>query len=231
MVESKEFTNYAKTEVKKFIYEVGRSHGFIQCDKEKSITAIAKAVIREIGGLQLRRSPLHSSESLGAVERWHQSLFAQARSLRFQVELNYKVLLNPQHPVVPWLLRHSAWLLNRYSIHSDGLTSYQRRWERSYQSPLCEFSETIMFRLATPKAHRSEKFESKWFPGLWLGRDTESNEILAGTSTGVFQVMSIRRMTIEDRYNKALFNSFSSTPWNHKNDGKFYPQCILPGPP
>ena len=30
MVESKEFSNYATTEVKKFVYEVGRSHGILQ---------------------------------------------------------------------------------------------------------------------------------------------------------------------------------------------------------
>ena len=57
MVETKEYTNYATTEVKKFVYEVGRSYGHIQCDKEKAIIAIAKAVVREIGGLRFRTSP------------------------------------------------------------------------------------------------------------------------------------------------------------------------------
>ena len=45
MVESKETSNYAMTELKKFVYDVGRTHGFLQCDQEKPITAIVKGVL------------------------------------------------------------------------------------------------------------------------------------------------------------------------------------------
>ena len=61
-----------------------------------------------------------------------------------------------------------------------------------------------------------------------LGRETETNQTLVGASTGVFKVTSIQRMAPEDRFDQKLFSSFSSTPWNHRNDGKFYPQFILP---
>ena len=51
---SKEFNNYAVTELKRFIYEVGRTYGHLQSDQYNSIIAIAKAAIRDIGCLQFR---------------------------------------------------------------------------------------------------------------------------------------------------------------------------------
>ena len=84
IVPSKECSNYSITEIKKFIYECGRTYGSVQCDQEPAIAAILKAAIREIGGLSFRHSPKGSSQSQGSVERFHQTLFAQARANAFR---------------------------------------------------------------------------------------------------------------------------------------------------
>ena len=185
VVPSKECSTYSITELKKFIYESGRTYGSMQSDQEASITAILKAVTREIGGLSLRHAPKGSSQSQGAIERFHSTMFAQARALRIQTEINYQTKINPTMPIATWIIKHAVWLLNRYSTHSDGLTSYQRRWSQSYQSPLCEFPETVMFRIPTTQGLDKKKYESRWFHGLYLGRDATSNEILVGASTEV----------------------------------------------
>ena len=51
----------------------------------------------------------------------------QVRAIKLQLENNYGIKLNSKHPIMPWLVKHSAYLLNRYSIHPDGNTSYYRR--------------------------------------------------------------------------------------------------------
>ena len=53
--------------------------------------------------------------------------------------------------------------------------------------------------------------------------------MLAGTSTGVFKTRSIRRLAPSDRYPRELLESFESTPWNHKNDGIYYPRYLDAG--
>ena len=78
------------------------------------------------------------------------------------------------------MIRHAAWILNRYLVHSDGLTSYQRRWGRSFESGLCEFAETVQFR---DTGAQNAKLTPVWELGLWLGRDTLANEVLAGAPT------------------------------------------------
>ena len=45
---------------------------------------------------------------------------------------------------------------------------------------------------------------------------------------GVHRVRSIRRLPDGETYKEELYNHFKSTPWNPKNDGRFYPQFILP---
>ena len=67
-------------------------------------------------------------------------------------------------------------------VHSDGLTSYQRRWGRNFESGLCEFAETVQFR---DTGKQPAKLTPVWELGLWLGRDTLANEVLVGTPTGV----------------------------------------------
>ncbi len=62
VVPSKACLTYAVTTAKSFVLEAGRTHGFLQCDNEPTILSIAKSVIRELGGLKLRRPPTYSSQ-------------------------------------------------------------------------------------------------------------------------------------------------------------------------
>ena len=50
-----------------------------------------------------------------------------------------------QHPVMPWLIKHSAFLTNNYLIHSDGVSSYFRRLKSDNKTPICEFGESILY--------------------------------------------------------------------------------------
>ena len=51
-----------------------------------------------------------------------------------------------------------------------------------------------------------------------MGRDTEANEVIVGTSTGVHQVRSVRRLAGEERYNKKLMEEMVFPPWMAKLD-------------
>ncbi|MCP4192560.1 MAG: hypothetical protein GY768_18250, partial [Planctomycetaceae bacterium] len=226
MLPSKEISTYAISELRRFVYETGRTYGILQCDQEKSLVGIVKAVLRQVGGLTFRLSPVYSSASQGSVERFHQTLVAQCRVLKIGVQRTYGLQLTLKHPLAPWLMKHACWLLNRFHQHDDGLTSYQRRWGKTCQLPLCEFAEQVLFRI--PQRGPRRKFEDVWFPGLWLGRDPDSSEIMIGTSTGVFKVRSIRRRLLENRFQRQLFEAFKAVPWDHRQDGRFYPQFVIP---
>ena len=101
---------------------MGRTNAILQTDDETSIKALTKELARQISGLTVRVAPTGSKESQGSVERYHQTLHAQIRTLRLALAANYHtnlVEIQSSHPILTWATRHAAWLLNRYLIHDE----------------------------------------------------------------------------------------------------------------
>ena len=62
MVPSNSVNRYGLTELKRFIYETGRTHAIIQCDDEHAIKAVRRVAIQDIRGLTGRLAPTGSSQ-------------------------------------------------------------------------------------------------------------------------------------------------------------------------
>jgi len=209
-------TNYSTLELKRCLLECGRSRCVLQSDQESAIKLVLQSVAKDLGSTILRNAPVYHSQSQGGVERLHGTLFAQVRTLRNQVHKNYGVLPDDTSALIPWLVKHAAWLLNRYLVHADGKTSYYRRWEKNYERAICTFAETLLYR--QPGTHRA-KLQDQWRPGIWLGKDTNADEHLVGTSSGVYKVRSIRRLPPSQQHNKELLLQLSGTPWSPQGEG------------
>ena len=80
-----------------------------------------------------------------------------------------KLQITTTHPIVGWAIRHASWILTRYLRHADGKTSYERRWQRPYASPLCIFGETVMYAEQTKVL---PKHAIRFNSGIWVGRCT-----------------------------------------------------------
>ena len=176
VVPSKGENEYAKAELKKFIYECGRTFGVLQYDQELPLKAIAKTVCAELGGLSARAAPKAHPQASGSVGQMQRILYSQLRTLLSQVEQNTGINIDNNSALYPWAVKHAQWLLNRYLVHSDGSTSYFRRWNRNYDGGLCYFAETMQAKLPVVKFTR--KADSLWETALWLGKDTEADEII-----------------------------------------------------
>ena len=48
---------YAVAELRRFVFEIGRTFGIIQYDKENALKVIAKDLCKTIGGLSMRAAP------------------------------------------------------------------------------------------------------------------------------------------------------------------------------
>jgi hypothetical protein len=219
---------FADAERKRFVLETGRTHGILHCDAEPSIKDLVSTFARELGGLSVRTSPVASSQSLGSAERFHAKLFGQVRVLRKQLQEAYGHAVPTGHFIVPWLVRHAAWLLGRYRLHADGLSSFQRCWGRPYDAGLCQLGETVFFRLVGSQV---AKLSSVWEPGLWLGRTTESGEVLVATPDSVFKARSVRRLPLHEKFDKELFDKACGVPWAPRAFGEFDPDFVLPPGP
>ena len=122
-------------------------------------------------------------------------------------------------------MKHSQFLLNRFHTHEDGHTSYFRRWKRDYQEPLCEFGETVSFRM--PEESRNED-DTAWHTGIWLGKDTEADESIVHCESTVYKVRTVKRVISSKRWNIALRKLLTSTPWNPKGKDTTDTSFVLP---
>ena len=120
VVASKGENDYAIAELKKFIYECGRTFGILQYDQESPLKAVCQRVCAELGGLSIRAAPKARSQSMGSIGQMQRTLYGQVRALLSQAEQRLKIEIDSNHALYPWALKHAQWLLNRCLVHSDG---------------------------------------------------------------------------------------------------------------
>ena len=96
---------------------------------------------------------------------------------------------------MPWVIRYSPYLLNRYAIHSA----------------ICEFGETVLYMLPTIK--NMPKMEARFFVAIWLGKDTSRNKNIVDIPHKVVRLRTIRRQVKPDKYITQMMDIINSTPW------------------
>ena len=213
----KQFTHLTQC-LQTFLTECGRTQAILaptilQSDQEEYLVSLLKTTAKTIGSnITVRQSPAYSSQSQGSIERFHRTLFNQVRTLTAQLRNNYKLnIISINHPIMPWVIRHAANLLNRYAIHNDGKTSYFRRWNKEHKTPLCEFGETIQYMI--PHYKRMPKLESRFYKGIWLGKDTMTSESIIGIQGKIIRTRTIRRQIEPDKYDRQLMDIINAPPW------------------
>ena len=147
--------------------------------------------------------------------RWEnrriRSIRGQFRTFRDNLENAYEVLIDSGHPVIPWMVDHSAATIDRFQVGGDGKTSYERRRGKTFQKELAEFSECVWYLKAKSKS--TPDIQSRWATGVWLGVREESNEIIVGTSEGAIKTRTIRRKADpKDSWNADELSAMKGTP-------------------
>eukprot|EP00971_Amphidinium_carterae_P278718 5533075-Amphidinium_carterae.2 len=166
--------------------ENGFGGSILQVDNEPAILSLAQTAAKELT-IPWRTSAPYEHQSQGAIERFHKTLFAQVRAIRFDLLDRYNLGQpdNVPEKLLPWILQHSCFTINRYLVHSDGLTNYQRRWGVKYNAAICNFGEMV---LADVKHVTNQKLairnQEQKVEGMWLGKTTNGEHIIALKNNG-----------------------------------------------
>ena len=94
------------------------------------------------------------SQSNGLAERSVGLWEDQFRTLKHALELKLKYRLPLSHPVTAWLVEHTAWVMNKFHLDSEGRTAYGRLHGREGHERVCEFGERVMWYV--PKKIRAK---------------------------------------------------------------------------
>merc|ERR1712240_708375 len=119
------------------------------------------------------------------------------------LDSRYETRIGGDHPAIPWLVAHAASVITRMRKDSEGFTAY-RRWKgRTFNRPVTEFGECVLYLPA--KTAGRDKFDV---------RRLEGGESVIGTSEGVVKARDFRRKSDEnERWNAERFNKFVGVPW------------------
>ena len=90
-------------------------------------------------------SPPCSHQGQGTVERFHKTLYGQVRAIKLGLAAHLGI-----HPdstadqLVPWIVQHAVFTINRHLICQDGKTSYERVLNKVHSDPLVHFGERVL---------------------------------------------------------------------------------------
>ena len=109
-------------------------------------------------GWTRRQSPLKDKPAHGRVKRFHATLEGLMRTWRNDVDKRCGVSLLAHHPTVAWLVRHCAWLHDRFVMkRQDQQTPFQRQMARDYLGVVISIFETVLWREPGPHALKSKE--------------------------------------------------------------------------
>ena len=92
-----------------------------------------------------------------------------------------------------WAIRWAAMLTSRFLVGADGRTAYERRRGRRCNLECVPFGEYVWFKQVREGNDRTNKTESEWSEGIWLGHARQSNEHVIGTEQGVVRAYTVKR--------------------------------------
>ena len=92
------------------------------------------------------------------------------------------------HPLHLWAILHSAWLLNRFHLHSQlGCTPFQSLFGRPYKGRVANFGQD-MYGISQKKA----KYKAQWVKGIWVGKDAADQDILIIENDKILKSRAVR---------------------------------------
>ena len=211
--EGKRAASYPIEAVVAFVQEcrVPAAQLVLQHDSESSVKAILDAASKRVG-CSVREAK--DSPSNGGVENAHKRIQGMARTFKLEVEAATQVKLSVTHPMFSWIIRHSAWVLNRFQKRtSNGLTPLESLTNQTYKSTLGKLGEKILGKVDPEEIGKAD---ARWVEGVFLGRSADNDSVLVGTSEGVLECRSVRAIGEESVYSADLINRFVGTPWDAK---------------
>ena len=132
------------------------------------------------------------------------------------------------------MVEYASVLWNRYVVSADGKTAYERLRGKKPRMLGLEFGEKLHWKRSVATIHRTDKLDSVWEEGIYLGHTTLSGESIVGNADGVFRTRTVRRAPLEERWQFELIKSMVGLPWKcnpHSDEAEQVIQDDMPVAP
>ena len=147
---------YAAARVAEDIGWLGHRRIILKSDNEPAILKLlkdslktARVEVEELEQVMEEQAVKYDSKSNGDVENAVKQVTKQLRTLKLCLGKRISKKIPTAHPLLTWLVEHSAWVLNTMVVGPDGLTAYHRTKGKSYAKRGIAFGEYAMYMLPT----------------------------------------------------------------------------------
>ena len=141
--------------LKQFIVVNGFTHSVLQCDDHSGLMKLQDQVDKDLS-LPTQISPPYSHQSQGTFERFHKTLYGQARAIKLGLAAHLGI-----HPdsvaacFMPWIIQDAVFTIIQNLICQDGKTSYERAFNKAHSGLLVYFRERVLVHVqATPPSQK-----------------------------------------------------------------------------
>ena len=198
------------------IEELGYRKLLVKTDGEPALVQVQEAVIRSRTQEAIAENPpAHDPQCNGHAEAAVGDVKAQIRAVKIGLESRIRVKVQPDWPIIEWIVPHAAELINRFSMGSDGKTPHYRVFHKFFNGKTVEFGEQVW---AKPKRSQEIKLKlsmkSNWVEGTWVGFVRRSNEHLIALPGGgpVLRVRTVKKKPDSMKWNAKAIEDVVAVP-------------------
>ena len=105
---------------------LGHRHVVFKSDQENPVEANQRELAARRPEMKLENSPKYHSAANGMVENAVQRVIGLARVLKDALEADIKQAVEPNTPVMTFMVNHASTIINRFSVDTDGMAPMER---------------------------------------------------------------------------------------------------------
>ena len=208
---------------------LGKARILVKTDQEPAIVDLQNAIAkcRSDTGTALECSRVGDSNSNGKIERAIRKLKGLVRTLRSDIEGELKMKMSLESPIVPWLVRHAAYILTRSEVKEDGKTALQKMKGRRSNGVLFALGEAVMFKIPNHNVKIGD-FEDRFEEGIWVGLTVRSGEHIVATQDGTYRTGAVMKRPLDRQWSEDLVKAIRGSPKEPKPgvDGSRIPMFV-----
>ena len=175
-----------------------------------------KCKVEGIENATSETSAPHDGQSNGGTEIGIRDVRGMFRTLELNFEERIGREIPPQHPLLTWLLEHTAMVLKTVVRGTDGKTAWERASGRPFGLRSHEFGESVFWKqpVKGPQHDQRGNMGPRNFEGSFLGYNKVSNTYRILSEDGeLIKARALKARPFEGRWNAEKRSAVTVTPW------------------
>ena len=201
---------------------LGYKNIYLKSDNEPAIRGLIKQALRlvkvecDCDETKTEHSAPHESQSNGGVENAVRNVRRLLRTIKSCIEERLNTIIEPNHPIMEWMLPYTAAMITIMRKKSDGRTPWSKVKGRAFNRELVGFGETCLYKLPMkgPRAIQRGNIANVMNRGIFVGWQMDTNEYVIATKDGIARARGVRRLPLANRWDRDGIAGIRATPQN-----------------